>query len=343
MRHLTTSSVFRRRATRALLLLSVAALAGACARGFQPRKFTQAPDLYRASLREFQRKKFDNALAGLDLLASQLPARDTLLPLVYYHQAQAHARKGEHLLAAQAYQRIGDAFPDDSLADDALYQQAREYQRLWRKPQLDAQYGTTALGTYRQVLSLYPDSPLSAESGKQIATLNDWFATKDFDNGMHYLRRKAYDPALIYFRDVVRLYPGTPAARRAYFRMVEAYRAINYKEELAEVCTEMRRFYPTDAQVARECPTPPSSAAAPTPAAPGAPAPGATSERRVPSVEAIPGRDPSTLPMTPAAPGTPPAAPSPSTTPTPSTTPAPGSPTPTPQPSTPGAPPPPPR
>jgi outer membrane protein assembly factor BamD len=217
MRHLTSSSAFRRRATRALLLLSVAALAGACARGFQPRKITQAPELYRASLREFQRKKFDNALAGLDLLASQLPARDTLLPLVYYHQAQAHARKGEHLLAAQAYQRIGDAFPDDSLADDALLQQAREYQRLWRKPQLDAQYGTTALGTFRQVLSLYPDSPLSKDAGKEIATLNDWFATKDFDNGMHYLRRKAYDPALIYFRDVVRLYPGTPAARRSYF------------------------------------------------------------------------------------------------------------------------------
>jgi outer membrane protein assembly factor BamD len=342
MRHLTSSSAFRRRATRALLLMSVAALAGACARGFQPRKFTQAPELYRASLREFQRKKFDNALAGLDLLASQLPARDTLLPLVYYHQAQAHARKGEHLLAAQAYQRIGDAFPDDSLADDALLQQAREYQRLWRKPQLDAQYGTTALGTFRQVLSLYPDSPLSKDAGKEIATLNDWFATKDYDNGMHYLRRKAYDPALIYFRDVVRLYPGTPAARRSYFRMVEAYRAINYREELAEVCAEMRRFYPNDAQVARECPSLPSSASAPAPGTPADSAATPTVERRVPGVEAIPGRDPSTVPMTPA-PGTAPSSPTPSSTPTPSTTPPPGRPTPAPQPSTPGAPPPPPR
>jgi outer membrane protein assembly factor BamD len=341
MRHLTTSSAFRRRATRALLLLSVAALAGACARGFQPRKFTQAPELYRASLREFQRKKFDNALAGLDLLASQLPARDTLLPLVYYHQAQAHARKGEHLLAAQAYQRIGDAFPDDSLADEALFQQAREYQRLWRKPQLDAQYGTTALGTFRQVLSLYPDSPLSKDAGKEIATLNDWFATKDFDNGMHYLRRKAYDPALIYFRDVVRLYPGTPAARRSYFRMVEAYRAINYREELTEVCAEMRRFYPSDAQVERACPpAPPSAASAPAPGTPGAPAAAPAVERRLPGAQAIPGRDPSTLPVTPA-PGTAPASPTPSSTPAPGK-PAPGTstPAPAPQPSAPGAPPP---
>ncbi|GLC27558.1 outer membrane protein assembly factor BamD [Roseisolibacter agri] len=258
-----SSPAARRRLALACLVVATAATAAACGgRGFQPRKFTQASELFTASMREFQRKKWDNALAGFDLLASQLPARDTLLPLVYYHQAQAHARKGEHLLAAQAYQRIGDAFPDDSLADDALFQQAREYQKLWRKPQLDAQYGTTALGTFRQVLSLYPESPLTAETGKQITMLNEWFATKDFDTGMHYFRRKAYDPALIYFKDVVRLYPGTPAARRAYFRMLESYRAINYKEEQAEVCAEMRRFYPTDAEVANACPAPPAAASA---------------------------------------------------------------------------------
>ena len=262
MRPLSPSAAVRRRLALACLVVATAATAAACGGGGGPAPPPQHPELFTASMREFQRKKWDNALAGFDLLASQLPARDTLLPLVYFHQGQAHARKGEHLLAAQAYQRIGDAFPDDSLADDALFQQAREYQKLWRKPQLDAQYGTTALGTFRQVLSLYPESPLTAETGKQITTLNEWFATKDFDTGMHYFRRKAYDPALIYFKDVVRLYPGTPAARRAYFRMIESYRAINYKEELAEVCAEMRRFYPTDAEVAGTCPAPPAAASA---------------------------------------------------------------------------------
>ncbi len=255
-----------RRARRAAIL-GLALLAGgaldACARGFQPTRFTSAPRLYEASVERFQRKKWDDALAGFDRLASQLPARDTLLPQVYFFQGQAHARKGEHLLAAQAYQRIQDAFPDDSLADEALFQQAREYQRLWRKPQLDAQYGQTALATYRQMLTLYPESPMIPEVGRRIEEINDWFATKDYDNGMHYLRRKAYDPALIYFRDVVRLYPGTNAARRSYFRMLEAYSAINYKEELAETCTEMRKFYPTDGEVGRRCPSPGATVATP--------------------------------------------------------------------------------
>lgn len=210
-------------------------------------------DLFRASERELARHKWDNALAGFDLLAQQLPARDTLLADVYFHQGEAHAGKEEHLLAAQSYSRITDAFPDDSLADDALYRTAHEYQLMWRKPILDSQYGETSLTTYRQLLSLYPDSKLVPEAGKQIATLNEWFAKKDVENGEHYLRRKAYDSAIIYFRDVVRLYPGTGSAKTAYLHLLSAYRAINYREDIAETCAEAKRFYPTDADISHAC------------------------------------------------------------------------------------------
>jgi outer membrane assembly lipoprotein YfiO len=237
-------------ALAALVLLVAAA---ACAPGFQPRKFRTAPDLYQASLREFGRRKWDNALQGLDLLATQLPARDSLLPRVYWYQGQAHSRKQEHLLAAQSYGRLTDAFPDDSLADRALYETGREYQALWRKPTLDAQYGETALGTFRSLLDRYPDSPFAKEAAKQIAALNEMFARKDFENGEHYLRRKAYDSAIIYFRDVTRLYPGTPSARESYLRLLDAYRKINYREDVAETCTEAKKFYPDDAVVARAC------------------------------------------------------------------------------------------
>lgn len=255
--HISSSSSARAGVRRAAtgFAATVALLTGsACSNGFQPRKFPTTMDLFRASERELSRHKWDNALAGFDLLAQQLPARDTLLADVYFHQGEAHSGKDEHLLAAQAYSRITDAFPDDSLADDALFRTGHEYQLMWRKPTLDAQYGQTSLATYRQLLSLYPDSKLVPEAGKQIAQLNDWFARKDLENGEHYLRRKAYDSAIIYFRDIVRLYPGTPAAKTSYLHLLAAYKAINYREDIAETCTEARRFYPTDADIGRVCP-----------------------------------------------------------------------------------------
>ncbi|HZF69074.1 MAG TPA: outer membrane protein assembly factor BamD [Gemmatirosa sp.] len=266
----------------AVALVVTLPLAGACAKGFNPRKVATTTELYRASLEQFRRKKWDNALAGLDLLATQLPSRDTLLAQVYYHQGQAHSRRGEHLLAAQAYGRIQDAFPDDPIADRALYEQGREYQRLWRKPALDPQYGQTSLGIYRQMATLYPDSPLVPDAQRRIAEITGQMAWKDYETGMHYQRRKAWDSAIIYFKDVVRLYPGTEAARAAYVRTVEAYRAINYKEDVAETCASGQEAFPGDGELRRACgavtaaspsATPPSATSASTPAPAGSPTP----------------------------------------------------------------------
>lgn len=274
---LTSAPLTRAAAAAAAFVMS------ACAASFDAAKYTNPVQLYRASSQAMQRHKWDDALAGYDRLASQLPARDTLLPRVYFAQGQAHARKREHLLAAQAYARIQDAFPDDSLAPEALYEEGREYQKLWDKPALDPQYGQTALATFRQLLQLYPDAPRAADATRQIANVNQMFAAKDLETGMHYFRRKAYDPALIYFKDVVRLYPGTPAARGAYLRMIQSYKAINYKEEIAETCTEMRKTYAADVEVQRVCG--PGPAAAPTTAAAtGVPTPAA------PASTAVPGR-----------------------------------------------------
>ena len=272
----------RARCVLARATAGVAALvATACAAGFDAAKYTNPVDLYRASSQRMQTRKWDDALAGYDRLASQLPARDTLLPRVYYAQGKAHGEKGEHLLAAQAYARIQDAFPDDSLAPEALFEEGREYEKLWDKPALDPQYGQTALATFRQLLQLYPDAARVSDATREVANINQMFAAKDLETGMHYFRRKAYDPALIYFKDVVRLYPGTPAARGAYLRMVQSYKVINYKEEIAEACTEMRRTYPADGDVERACgPAPvavPTTAATTTGATPaGSPVPSST-------------------------------------------------------------------
>ena len=256
------SAAARRRRLGLLGVCALGLLAAACAKPFQPRKFPTTMDLFRASVQEYGKHHWDNALAGFDLLAQQLPARDTLLADVYWYQGQAHAKKDEHLLSAQAYSHIIDAFPDDSLADDALMQTGAQYEALWRKPLLDAQYGQTALATYRQLLSLYPDSKLVPEAGKRIAHLDALFAEKDYDTGDYYMRRKAYDSAVIYFRDVTRLFPGTPSARMSYLRMLQAFRAINYKEDITETCTEARKFYPTDAEITQACASVPNAIAA---------------------------------------------------------------------------------
>jgi outer membrane protein assembly factor BamD len=65
--------------------------------------------------------------------------------------------------------------------------------------------------------------------------------------------RRAIDPAIIYFKDVVTTYPTTKAARLSWLRLHELYTKIRWKEDAAETCTAMWKAYPGDADVKFAC------------------------------------------------------------------------------------------
>lgn len=240
---------------RTLTWIALAAALTACRGGFRVNRFPTSESLYRAGLEQFQRKKWNNAITAFEKLTTDLPARDTLLPRSYWYLAQAHEQQEEHLLAAQSFTRLYESFPDDTLADHAAYEAARSYRRLWRKPALDPTYGETALSTYNTLIGLYPTSDYAEPAKREIEDLEQWFATKNYDTGMFYYRRKAYDSAIIYFRTVTARWPHVSRARDALLRLAEAYESIRYREDFNEACGRLRQSYPGDQEVLRICAT----------------------------------------------------------------------------------------
>ena len=228
-------------------------VAAACRPEFQLKLFTTNEALYTASLREYQRHHWDNAVSGFEKLTTDLPARDTLLPRSYWYLASAHEHMDEHLLAAQSFNRLVETFPDDSLADDAALESARAYRRLWRKPELDPTYGETALASYNTLIGLYPNSPLVPTAQKEIGELENWFAIKEYDTGNYYFRKHAYDSGIIYFKDILTKYGNAPKAFDAALRLVDSYKAIHYREDASELCTQLRQRLPNDGRVRDSC------------------------------------------------------------------------------------------
>ena len=243
---------------RLVAILSVFAVA-ACHPDFELKGFTTNEALYKASLAQYQGRHWDNAITGFEKLTTDLPARDSLLPRSYWYLASSHEHQGEFLLAAQSYNRLVESFPDDSLADDAALQSARSYARLWRKPELSPEYGETALASYNTLIGLYPTSKLIPTAQKEIGDLENKFAQKDYIAGMYYFRKKAWDSGILYFKDVVTKYPNSPTARDAMLRLVESYKAIQYKEDASDMCTQLRQRFPRDVDVARTCSGVPNS------------------------------------------------------------------------------------
>jgi outer membrane protein assembly factor BamD len=250
-----------------LAVVGLVVVAG-CRPEFQLKKFTTNEALYQASLKQFQRGKYDDAVAGFEKLTLELAPRDSLAARSFWYLGLSRQKQHDYQLAAQAFNRIFESFPDDSLMDDALFQEAKSYQSMWTRPDRDATYGDAALATYSSLMTYRPDSPLIPEARKEIATLENWFAIKNYGNAMYYLRDKAYDPANIYLKYILETWPDAPKAKDAGLRLVESYRAIRYTEEANEICAALRTKYPTDPEVGRTCPPPPASAAKPATSAP---------------------------------------------------------------------------
>jgi outer membrane assembly lipoprotein YfiO len=277
--------------------------------GFQLLKFPSHQALYDASLGELHKHKWTHAVAGFEKLTTDLPARDPLLPESYYYLGEAHMGSKEYILAAQSYSRVAENFPEDTLADRATYKTGIAYSKLWRRPGLDPEYGETARSTFQSFLAAYPDSPLRDSAVKQIERLDEWFGSKGYSNGVTYYKRKAYDSGIIYFRDVVKQYPKTDAARKSQIRLVQSYRAIKYKEDVAETCGLLEKAHPGDKDVAKVCrgvkpvlvadsiANPPAktasgSAALPNPPAPVAPTSGTPAPAPDPAPIPAPGKTP---------------------------------------------------
>lgn len=241
-----------------LLILALALTASACTQSLNVRRFSTSAALYEAGKQRFDEKKWDDAVLAFEKLTFDLPQRDTLLPLAHWYLGQARRNNGERVLAAQSFMRIGEQFPEDTLADDALFLSGVSYREMWRRPTLDPQYGILAQAQFRVFQGIFPDSPLADSATKELARLDEWFATKDFETGMHYVRRKAYDSAIIYLQDVVTNWPNTDKARQSMLQLVKIYRlpVMNYKEDADEVCAALRAGFPTDAEVLSVCKLP---------------------------------------------------------------------------------------
>ena len=251
---------------------ALAGLAGAChPRGRAPRAAPVVQpdvDLARA-MALFRRGEFRKAQPILQRVSFDLPPGSPELAEVRYYSAETYFQLGDYVQAASDFRKVSDEFSTSEYAPLALLRAGDANLRLWHRPELDPSYGETALAIYQELAGRFPDSDAAARARPHVQRLENQFAEKMYKTGMFYVRRKAYDSAIIYFKDVIATYPNSQRAPDALLRLVDSYRAIGYKQELQETCDHLRRFYPKATGIDRICPAAADSSA--TPATPSTP------------------------------------------------------------------------
>lgn len=212
--------------------------------------------------RQVRSGDFRHALVTLRRLTFELSPTQPELAEARYYLAECLFQTGDRAQAAHDFRQVADEYPTSEYAPVALLRAGDANLRLWKRPELDPSYGETALAVYQELAGRYPGTTAAARAQLHVRQLQEWFADKTYQNGLFYFKRRAFDSAIIYFKDVVANFSGTPRVPDALVRLVESYRAIGYAEERKETCAHLRRYYPAARVAPQSCPTPADSAAA---------------------------------------------------------------------------------
>jgi outer membrane protein assembly factor BamD len=239
---------------RMVWMLGLAMLATACHHGPRVQPAIQPEKELERALTMFRHGDFRRAELLLQRLTFEFAPGRAELAKARFYLAECYFQTGDRVQAAHEFRKVADEFPGSEYAPLALLRAGDANLRLWRRAELDPTYGETALSIYQELAARYPDSEAAARARPHLRRLQEQFAEKTYKNGMFYLRRKAYDSAIIYFKDVVANFPDASRAPDALLRLVDSYRAIHYNDELRETCAHLRRFYPRATGLDLSCP-----------------------------------------------------------------------------------------
>jgi outer membrane protein assembly factor BamD len=215
------------------------------------------------AMQQFRRGDFRHAQLGLQRLTYEFGPSQPELAQTRYYLAECSFQLGEYVQAASDFRKVADDFSTTEYAPVALLRAGDANLKLWHRPELDPSYGETALAIYQELAARYPESEAAGRARPHVHRLENQFAEKAYKTGLFYFRRKAFDSAIIYFKDVIANYPNAARAPDALLRLVDSYQAIGYKAEMQETCAHLRRYYPNAARLDRSCPVVADSSATP--------------------------------------------------------------------------------
>jgi outer membrane protein assembly factor BamD len=258
---------------RIVLALSLVALAAACggrgARGGggaapAPVATSASPaaidSLWRQAEQAVRHGKWSDAEKLLNRAVLEFSPGDARVARAHFYLGEALFAQNRQLEAAREFRKASDETPNDPIAPEALLRLGDVYADLWRRPELDPTYGQTAVATYQELLNRYSGSGAAKRAQLRITELNERFATKSYKAAMFYFRLKAYDSAVLYLKDLVATYPKAGVVPEALVKLVQAYKALGYREDVQETCGYIRRFHPRAPKVGEVCPAQPAGA-----------------------------------------------------------------------------------
>ncbi len=158
-----------------------------------------------------------------------------------YRLAQAYRENKEIGKAGEAYQALIDNYPDSVLVDDARFEMAESVFLRNSSPDRDFRSLEKASENFDEFIKQYPDSPVVDKAIKLKNVIKQKAAEKNFKIGEFYEKDNYLESAIIYYEDVVRLYPDTEWGRQAKSKINQLRKPGEFLEQRSQQLEAKRR------------------------------------------------------------------------------------------------------
>ncbi len=140
-------------------------------------------------------------------------------PLAQFNVGQTLEKQGEYPRAIEAYQLCVNKYPNDAIADTALYQVGYVRMRETREGSYDRASVAKARESFEDFIARYPNSEKVPQARENLKALEGGVNKGTLEVAKWYDRTKKYKAAVIYYNDVIQTQAGTPDAEFAKARI----------------------------------------------------------------------------------------------------------------------------
>ncbi len=131
-------------------------------------------------------------------------------PLAQFNAGQALEKQGKLPEAIAAYQLVVSKYPNDTIADSALYQIGYVQLREHREGSYDRTEALKAREAFEEYVNRFPQSEKTPQAQENIKAIETGQTKNTLSIAKFYDKKKEYKAAVIYYNDVIKNEPGTP-------------------------------------------------------------------------------------------------------------------------------------
>jgi outer membrane protein assembly factor BamD len=234
------------RASRTILALLTAAVAGGCASGPDVAETDPPERILEKADSSLRRSMFNQAVERYQRLESLHPySRHALQAQIM--TAYAYYLQGEALAAEKAAERFIRLHPGNPHVDYMLYLQGLAHYKQIGEPDRDPEPAREAIEAFAKLLRKHPDSVFAPDAAKRLQRADRVLARHNLHIARYYFDREAYIAAANRCRTVLTEHPDSGQRAQALGLMARSYDRLRLDDLARDTLAVLKHNFPDSA------------------------------------------------------------------------------------------------